>query len=155
MLLFHPNNSVVCFHYHLHFRRCFQRIQAQQKKFAPVKKQNFRWTNNAQKRWIKIASLSTREQHNVRDNRHPLLLFKQHNQLLRNVFRPNRNVFDTMLQFNGLAWLPSYLQRSCYIPKHHGKHSSNGGSWICNFLRLSINAHKKQSLSVFQGLHCL
>jgi len=35
---------------------------------------------------------------------------------------PNRNVFDTMLQFNGLAGLPSYLQRSCCIPKHIGKH---------------------------------
>jgi len=39
-------------------------------------------------------------------------------------FCPNRNVFDTMLQFNGLAGLPSYLQRSCYIPKHLGTHSS-------------------------------
>jgi len=26
-----------------------------------------------------------------------------------------------MLQFNGLAGLLSYLQRSCYIPKHLGK----------------------------------
>ena len=50
-----------------------------------------------------------------------MLLFKWHNQLLRNVFRPNRNVFDTIIQFNGLAGLPSYLQRSCYIPKHRGK----------------------------------
>jgi len=29
-----------------------------------------------------------------------------------------------MLQFNGLAGLPSYLQRNCYIPKHLGKYSS-------------------------------
>jgi len=28
---------------------------------------------------------------------------------------PNQNGFDTMLQFNGLARLPSYLQQSCYI----------------------------------------
>jgi len=33
---------IVCFHYHLHFRRCLQRLQAQQKNFAPVKKQTFR-----------------------------------------------------------------------------------------------------------------
>jgi len=42
---------------------------------------------------------------------------------MRYVFCPNRNVFATMLSFNGLAELPSYLQRSCYIPKHLGKHS--------------------------------
>jgi len=29
-----------------------------------------------------------------------------------------------MLQFNGLDGLPSYLQRSCYIPQHLGKRSS-------------------------------
>jgi len=29
-----------------------------------------------------------------------------------------------MLQFNGLAGLASYLQRSCYIPKHLGKRFS-------------------------------
>jgi len=29
-----------------------------------------------------------------------------------------------MLQFNGLAGLPSCLQRICYIPKHLGKYSS-------------------------------
>jgi len=29
-----------------------------------------------------------------------------------------------MLQFNDLAELPSYLQQSCYIPKHLGMHSS-------------------------------
>jgi len=40
------------------------------------------------------------------------------------MFNPNRNVFDTMLQFNGLAGLPSYLQRCGYIPQHLGKHSS-------------------------------
>jgi len=34
------------------------------------------------------------------------------------------HVFDTMLKFNGLAGLPSYLQRNCHIPKHLGKHSS-------------------------------
>jgi len=50
--------------------------------------------------------------------------FSSNNQLLRYVFCPIRNVFDTMLQSNGHAGLPSYLQRSCYIPKHLGKHSS-------------------------------
>jgi len=39
----------------------------------------------------------SREQHNLCDYRHPLLLFKYHNQLLRDVFFPNRNVFDTVL----------------------------------------------------------
>jgi len=31
----------------------------------------------------------------------------------------------------------------------------NRPSWKCNFLRLSINAHRKQSFFVFHGLHCL
>ena len=41
LLLLHLNNSVVCFHYHLHFRRCLQRSQAQQQNFAPVKTKRF------------------------------------------------------------------------------------------------------------------
>jgi len=69
---------------------------------------------------------ANREQRNLCDYRHPLLLFKEHNQLLRYVFCPNRNVFDTVLQFNGLAALPSYLNRRCSIvsfTKHLGKRS--------------------------------
>jgi len=54
-----------------------------------------------------LLSDVNREQHNLCDYRHPLLLFKEHNQLLRNVFGPYRNVCVTMLQFNGLARLPS------------------------------------------------
>jgi len=58
--------------------------------------------------------------------------------------------------FIGLAGLPAYLQRSCYIPKHLGKCSSKPTKLeMKNFLRLSINAHRKQSFLVFQGLHCL
>jgi len=61
-----------------------------------------------------------------------------------------------MLQFNGLAGLPSYLQRSCYIPQNLGKHSSKPTKLKMKFfLRLSINAHRKQSFFVLQGLHCL
>jgi len=44
LLLLQLNNSIVCFHYHLHFLRCLQRSQAQQQKIAPVKKQTFSWT---------------------------------------------------------------------------------------------------------------
>jgi len=29
-------NSIVCFHYHLHFLRCLQRLQTQQKIFLHV-----------------------------------------------------------------------------------------------------------------------
>jgi len=51
-----------------------------------------------------------------------------------------------MLQFNGLAGLPSYLQRSCYIPKHLGKPSSKPTKLKMQiFLRLSINAHKSKA----------
>jgi len=49
------------------------------------------------------------------------------------MFCPNRNVFDTMLQFRGLAGLPSYLQRNCYIPKHLGKRSSKPTKWKMKF----------------------
>jgi len=28
LLLLHLNNSIVCFHYHLHFLKCLQRSQA-------------------------------------------------------------------------------------------------------------------------------
>ena len=31
----------------------------------------------------------------------------------------------------------------------------NRPSWKCNFLRLSINAHRKQRFFIFHGLHCL
>jgi len=44
LLLLHLNNSIVCFHYHLHFLWCLQRSQAQQQKFFTRKKQTFRWT---------------------------------------------------------------------------------------------------------------
>jgi len=55
-----------------------------------------------------------------------------------------------------VSGLPSYLQRSFYIPKHLGKHSSKPTKLKMQiFLRLSINAHRKQSFFVFQGLHCL
>jgi len=51
--------------------------------------------------------------------------------------------FGTMLQFNGLAGLPSYLQRSCYIPKHLGKHSSKPTKLKMQIaLRLTINAYR-------------
>jgi len=31
----------------------------------------------------------------------------------------------------------------------------NRRSWKCNFLRISVNACRKQSFFVFQGLYCL
>jgi len=37
-----------------------------------------------------------------------------------------------MLQFNGLAGLPSYLQRSCYIPQTSENTLQNRPSWKCN-----------------------
>jgi len=51
-----------------------------------------------------------------------------------------------MLQFNGLAGLPSYLQRSCYISKHLGKRSSKQTKLKMQiFFRLSINARRRQA----------
>jgi len=41
LLLLPPNNSIVCFHYHLRFLRCLQRSQAQQQKFCISEKPNF------------------------------------------------------------------------------------------------------------------
>jgi len=56
-----------------------------------------------------------------------------------------------MLQFNGLAGLPSYLQRSCYIPKHLGKHSSKPTKLkMQSFLRLNLfvySRHKVHSMN--------
>jgi len=60
LLLLHLNNSIVCFHYHLHFIRCLQRSQASNKNFAPVKNKLFAEQKNAQQRRIKITSLSTK-----------------------------------------------------------------------------------------------
>jgi len=72
------------------------------------------------------------------------------------VFCPIRNVFDTVLQFNGLAGLPSYLQRRCYIRKHLGKHSSKLTKLKMQIvLRLSINAHRKQSFFLFNWLQTI
>jgi len=41
LLLLHPNNSIVCFHYHLHFLRCLQRSQDQQQKICTSEKPKF------------------------------------------------------------------------------------------------------------------
>ena len=41
LLLLHLNNSIVCFHYHLHFLRCLQRSQSQQQKIYNHEKTNF------------------------------------------------------------------------------------------------------------------
>jgi len=62
-----------------------------------------------------------------------------------------------MLQFNGIAGLPSYLATKLLrTPKHFGKYSSKPTKLKMQFfLRLTINAHRKQSFFVFQGLHCL
>jgi len=38
MLLLHLDNSVVCFHYHLHFLRCLQHSQVQQQQFCTGEK---------------------------------------------------------------------------------------------------------------------
>jgi len=59
-----------------------------------------------------------------------------------------------MLQFDSLAGLPSYLQRSFYIPKHLGKHFKTDQVENAIF-GLSLNAHRKQSFFVFHVLHCL
>jgi len=40
-LINHLNNSIVCFHYHLHCLRCLQRSQAQQRKFCTCGKPKF------------------------------------------------------------------------------------------------------------------
>jgi len=60
LLLLHVNNSIVCFHYHLHFLRCLQRSQAQQQNFCTRENPNFDTKKNAHQRGIKIASLSTK-----------------------------------------------------------------------------------------------
>jgi len=41
MALLHPNNSVVCFHYHLRFLRWLQQSQAQQHNICTREKPNF------------------------------------------------------------------------------------------------------------------
>jgi len=56
------------------------------------------------------------------------------------------HVFDTMVKFNGLAGLPSYLQRNLYIPKHLGKHSSKPTKLK---MQIFINAHRKQKASLY------
>jgi len=62
MLLLHLDNSVVYFHYYLHFLRCSQHSKVQQQKFCTGEKPrlslNKKWF--AQQHWIKIASLSKR-----------------------------------------------------------------------------------------------
>jgi len=50
LLLLHLHNSIVCFHYHLHFLRLLQRTQAQQQNFAPVKNKLFAEQKNAYQR---------------------------------------------------------------------------------------------------------
>jgi len=63
------------------FLDAYQRSQAQQQKFAPVKKLTFRWTTKMhisveQKSPVCLLSDANREHHILCDYRHPLLLFK-------------------------------------------------------------------------------
>jgi len=46
MLLLNLNNSIVCFHYYLHFLRCLQHSQVQQQQFCAGEKTGFRWTKS-------------------------------------------------------------------------------------------------------------
>jgi len=41
LLLLQLNNSIICFHYHLHFLRWLQRSQVQQQKNCTCEKTNF------------------------------------------------------------------------------------------------------------------
>jgi len=41
LLLLHPNNSIVCFNYHLRFLRCLQLSQAYQQNICTREKTNF------------------------------------------------------------------------------------------------------------------
>jgi len=43
LLSLHLNNTIVCFHYHLHFLRCLQRSQPSNKKICTREKKTFRW----------------------------------------------------------------------------------------------------------------
>jgi len=81
LLLLHLNNSIVCFHYHLHFLRWLQRSQAQQQKVWTREKSNFSLNkklhiNVEKKSPVCLLSDVDHEQHNLCDYRHPLLLFK-------------------------------------------------------------------------------
>jgi len=75
--LLHLHNSIVCFHYNLHFLRRLQRTQAQQQKFCTPEKTNISpnkkmYINVEQKSPVCLLSYVNREQHNVCDYRHPL-----------------------------------------------------------------------------------
>jgi len=83
LLLLHRNNSIVCFciHYHLQFFKCLQRSQAQLQKFCTSEKPNFSlnkkmYIDVEKKSPVCLLSDVSREQHNLCDYRHPLLLFK-------------------------------------------------------------------------------
>jgi len=60
LLLLHSNNTVVCFHYHLDFLRCLQRLQAQLQTFCTPEKTNFSLNKKMHINVEKIASLSTK-----------------------------------------------------------------------------------------------
>ena len=127
-LLLGYSNSIVCLHYHLHFLRCLQRLQAQQKNFT-CEKQNFSlnkkmYSNVEEKSPVCPLSDVNREQHNLCDYRHPLFSSS-------NIINCCATCFAQieMLCYNVI------IQRSCwatlilatklrYIPKHLGKHSS-------------------------------
>jgi len=46
LLILHLNNSIVCFHYHVHFLRRLQRSQAHQQKFCTCEKSNVSLNKN-------------------------------------------------------------------------------------------------------------
>jgi len=95
------------------------------------------------------------EQHNLCDYRHPL--FSSSNTIsCYPTYFPQIEMF--LIQcYNSTVLLcyPHTCNETVIYLSTLENTLQNRWSWKCNFLRLSINVHKKQSFFVFQGLHCL
>jgi len=73
----------------------------------------------------------------------------------RYVFCPNRNDLIQCYKSTVLLGYPHTCNQVVIYLSTLENTLQNRPSWKRNFLRLSINAHRKQSFFVFQGLHCL
>ena len=161
LLLLHLNISIVCFHHHLHFLRCLQRSQLspatknlhqwKHKLFAEQKKCTSTLKKNCQFVYYAMSIVS-----NI-----IYAITDIHCCFSSNIISCCTTRFAQIEMFLiqccistfSLGYPPTCNEAVIYLSTSENA-LQNRPSLKCNFLRLSINAHRKQTF-IFHGLHCL
>ena len=166
MLLLHLKNSVVCFHYHLHFLRCSQRSQAQQQKFCfrenpknkTFRSKKYTATLNTNRQFVSAMSIKV----SVKVSNIICVITDIHCCFSSNIISCCATCFAQIEMFliqcyNSVVSLgyPRTCNEAVIYLSTLENALQNRPNWKWKILRLSINAHRKQSFFVLQGLHYL